>query len=217
MSPRCRRTVYLLFLGFLLVAAGAAAQTDTGVYGPAAPENAGFVRVLNADGGRDTVELPIGPRRFGPVSYGEVSPYRPLRAGISLLRHGGAQAELIVRPDSYTTVVVTADDIVTIADERHTDPARAQLVLYNIADRGPLDLVVAPDGAVVFEDVGRREAARRSVNAVSVNLAVRAPDGIIDRIDGLRLTRGDSFGIFVIGDGAGTTAYVHPAEVVVDD
>jgi len=211
-------TVPALVIALSGTCAGTAgAQTDTGVYGPAAPENAGFVRVLHADPTRETLELPVGPRRFGPLSFGEVSPYRAFSAGISLLRSGGAQAELIVRPDSYTTVIVAAGRISTVADTRHADPARAQIVLYNAAGGAPADLLVAPDGPPVFEGVAAGESAARAVNAVPVDLAVRRGNSQVAGIDELRLTRGDSFGIFLLDGADDAVVRVHRAEVVIDE
>jgi hypothetical protein len=226
MSPqqsarRIRRACLLFFAlalsALALSALPAAAQPDTGVYGPAAPENAGFVRVFNGDASREAVELPIGPRRYGPVAFGEVTAYRPIRGGVFFLRSGGGEAELIVRPDTYTTILVGPGEVTVIADERHEDPARAQLVLYNVAGAGNMDLVVLPDEAPVFEDVPARASRSRAVNAVGVELGLRAEDAATVDLEPLELTRGDSFGIFAVSDGSGIAARIHEARVVVED
>lgn len=207
----------LLFFALALPALPAAAQPDTGVYGPAAPENAGFVRVFNGDASREAVELPIGPRRYGPVAFGEVTAYRPIRGGVFLLRSGGGEAELIVRPDAYTTILLGPGEVTVISDERHDDPARAQLVLYNAAGDGGVDLVVLPDGAPVFRDVPAGEARARAVNAVTVELGLRAGGGAEVDLEPIDLTRGDSFGVFAVSDGRGIAARIHEARVVVED
>jgi alginate O-acetyltransferase complex protein AlgF len=201
----------------LWTAPALSAQSDGGVYGPQAPQNAGFVRLVHGAAGRGTVELPVGPLRLGPIGFGEATPYRPLRAGISVLRSGAAEAELIVRPDSYTTVILTREGFSVITDERHTDPARAQLVLYNATDLEPASLIVAPDGPPVIEGVAEGAAAPRAVNAVTVDLAVRAAGTVAARLGALRLTRGDSFAVFLLEGPDGATARVHQAEVVVGE
>lgn len=209
--------MYLLFFALALSALPAGAQSDTGVYGPAAPENAGFVRVFNGDPSREAVELPIGSRRYGPIAFGEVTAYRPIRGGVFFLRSGGGEAELIVRPDTYTTVLLGSGEINVISDERHEDPARAQLVLYNAADAGNMDLVVLPEGTPVFEDVPAGASRSRAVNAVDVELALRAEGAAAVDLERLELTRGDSFGIFVVSDGSGIAARIHEARVVIED
>jgi hypothetical protein len=55
------------------------------------------------------------------------------------------------------------------------------------------------------------------VNAVTVDLAVSGEGLIVERLGALRLTRGDSFGVFVLEGPDEITAHVHQAEVVVDD
>jgi hypothetical protein len=195
----------------------ASAQTDTGVYGPAAPENAGFVRVVNAAASAGEMELPVGPLDFGPIGFGEATPYRPLRAGISLLRSADDEAELIVRPDSYTTVLVTARGFVIAEDQRHDDPARAQLVLYNASSAGPVSLFVSPDGATVLEAVAPGSSKSRPVNAVTVDLAIRDGESVLGRPGTIRLTRGDSFGVFVLDGPDGPATRVHKATVVVEE
>ena len=221
MSPKqlahTTRRACLLFLALSLSAVFAAAQSATSVYGPAAPENAGFVRVFNGDPSREAVELPIGPRRYGPIASGEVTAYRPIRGGVFLLRSGGGEAELIVRPDTYTTVLLGSEEITVVSDERHDDPARAQLVLYNGAGAGGVDLVVLPDGAPVFQDVPPGASRARAVNAVTVQLGLRAEDGAAVDLGPLDLTRGDSFGVFVVSEERGIAARIHEARVVVED
>ncbi len=216
-ARRIRRAC-LLFFALWLSALPVVGQSQTGVYGPAAPENAGFVRVFNGDPSRgEAAELPVGPRRFGPIALGEVTAYRPIRGGVFLLRSGGGEAELIVRPDAYTTVLLGSEEITVISDERHEDPARAQLVLYNGADAGGVDLVVLPDGAPVFRDVPAGASRARAVNAVTVQLGLRAEDGAAVDLGPLDLTRGDSFGVFVVSEERGIAARIHEARVVVED
>jgi hypothetical protein len=206
-----------LFFALALSALPAAGQPDTGVYGPAAPENAGFVRVFNGDPSREAVELPIGPRRYGPIAFGEVTAYRPIRGGVFLLQSGGGEAELIVRPDTYTTILLGPGEVTVVSDDRHEDPARAQLVLYNVAGAGGVDLVVLPGGAPVFQDVPAGGSRARAVNAVPVELGLRGEGDTGVDLEPVDLTRGDSFGVFVVSDGDEPTARIHEARVVVED
>ncbi|MFW6223743.1 MAG: alginate O-acetyltransferase AlgF [Spirochaetota bacterium] len=208
---------YLVLVALALTAPAATAQADdAGVYGPAAPEDAGFVRVFNGDPS-EAVELPIGPRRYGPVAFGEVTAYRPIRAGVFLLRSGGEEAEIVVRPDTYTTVLIGPGEITVISDERHDDPARAQLVLYNAAAEGDVDLVVLPDGPPVFRDVAAGESRARALNAVTVELGLRTGDDVAVDLEPVDLTRGNSFAVFAVSAETGLAARIHEARVVVDD
>lgn len=204
------------------------AQDGPDVYGPPAPRNAGFVRLLhNHDGGAGIRGFQVGSREFGALAFGEVTPYRPVRAGIYLLRRssagdgatGGetAATELVVQPDGYSTVVLGAESIQVIRDTRHEDPARAQLVFYNLGDV-QADLRIT-GGEAVFEAVPPGQSASRPVNAVTVSLEA-LPTGFDGDAPGaiasvqVELRRGESFGVVLLQGGE---LRVHRARVRLDD
>jgi hypothetical protein len=180
-----------------VLAVSAAAQEAPDVYGPPAPQNAGFVRVVNAGVPGEALSVDVGPQSYGPLAFGDVSAYRPVESGIYLVQVGDARGEVIVRPEGYRTIALTNGEVEVIADTRHEDPARAQLVLYNFLDTGPAELLVAADETPVIEDVGPGAAKSRAVNAVTLVFAVRTPAGARMSAGEIELTRGDSFGVFL--------------------
>lgn len=242
-SPGTGGTASILLLLLLAGVHSLVAQDGPNVYGPPAPRNAGFVRVLHNDEGAaagnegagkaapETFQL--GPRNFGPLGFGDMSPYRPVPAGIYLLRRraageggasgegGGAAAELVVQGEDYTTLVLGTDAVRVMRDTRHEDPARAQLVFYNLSDAAA-ELGVAEGGDPVFPAVPAGQSASRTVNAVTVRLEVRrSPPGESSSGDGAEapsvqvdLRRGESFGLVLLADGE---LRVHRARVRLED
>ena len=226
-SPGTGEIVTIVLLLLISGAPGVVAQDTPDVYGPPAPQSAGFVRILHNDS--RVAEIPgfqVGPREFGPVSFGDVSPYRPVRAGIYLLRRhgagdGAAGTELVVEPEGYTTLVLGVETVRVIRDTRHEDPTRAQLVFYNFSDT-PADLSLAEGGDSVFAGVPAGESASRPVNAVTARLVARPspPGASSSRDDAARasvqvdLKRGESFGLVLLSNGE---LRVHRARVRLDD
>ena len=213
-------TLSLLMLFMCGVLAGVpelSAQEAPDVYGPPAPRNAGFIRLVNAGTPGNTISTTIGSRSYGPLAFGDVTPYRPVRSGIYLATVAGARGEVIVSPDSYHTVAAGGDEIRVISDTRHEDPARAQLVLYNLLPSGRADLLVAPNGTAVIQDVDAGTAEARAVNAVTAGFTVLGPSGARISAGELELSRGDSFGIFLIPAAGAPTVVSHRATVELDE
>ncbi|MFP4066181.1 MAG: alginate O-acetyltransferase AlgF [Spirochaetaceae bacterium] len=201
------------------------AQNDDGVYGPRASEDTGFVRLLAAVPSLEKMETRLGSHTFGPLEFGEMSAYRPLAADIYIVREPGtevengpaAEAELILRPGTYMTVAVVDGDINVFEDRRHEDPARAQLILYNLAGGEAADLLVAPDGPAVLESVAVGSSDSRAVNAVVTDLAVHLDGEEVATFTDVELNRGESYALFVLDGENGPEAFLQRAEVRIEE
>jgi hypothetical protein len=220
---RVRHVLRLLRAGaaciviFLFVSFSAAAQES--VYGPAAPPGAGFVRVFFAASPAETVTVDIGNVAFGPVSGGAVTPYRPVSEGLYLLRLPGRETELFTRAGAYQTVLVTAEEIAVVPDRSHEDPAKAQLVLYNVSTRARVALVTAEAGQAVIPALAPLTGSAIAVNAVAVRFAVTvgnddSPHTV--EVAPFSLRRGASFSIFAFEPGEGVVTVVDQASVEVE-
>jgi hypothetical protein len=193
----------------LLCLLSALAGADT-LYGTQAPKDAAFVRVFRAVEGGGPVE--VGARRFDPPRGG-VTPYRPVLPDIYLVRAGGQELELIPRVRRYYTLALTAEGLSVFEDVEHTDPARAQLVLYDLLPGQKVELKTEDGLTVVVAAVGPGEAGRVNVNPVPVRLGVFGRTGPLLAIGDPGLRRGASYSVFVFPGRSTTEALCARAEL----
>jgi hypothetical protein len=194
-----------------LLGAGLPAGADT-LYGTQAPKDAAFVRFFRAVAG-DPLE--VGARRFDPPP-GAVTPYRPVVPDIYLLRSGSQELELIPQVRRYYTLALTAEGLSLFEDVEHTDPARAQLVLYNLLPRESVELKTADGRATVIAAVGPGKAGRLNVNPVPVRLGVFGAGGPLAVLGDPGLRRGASYSVFVFQGGSGPEVLCAKAELAQD-
>jgi hypothetical protein len=204
----------------LLIVSSVTVMAQESVYGPAAPPDAGFVRVINARSDGSEVRLDVGSQRFNGVEPGEASPYRPVVSGVYLPQTLGLETDLFVRPEGYTSLAVTDDEIVVIPDTVHGDPARAQLVLYNFTGGGAASLVLADSGQPVIPGVAPGESSSLAVNAISASFAVvgdssgsSGSDGWSRLVDSIQLRRGRSYSFIAYRNGSDVTVALVTASV----
>jgi hypothetical protein len=180
-----------LLLGTTCVAQG-------GLYGPEAPLDAAWVRVVNvaAAGGMavrvadaPTVVLPLGgATRYVQVAPGEVD-----------LDVGGIHLSIEVGPESFTTVAATPDATVVIEDPALRDASRGLLGLLNLTDRPALTLRV-PDGTVVVGDVPGGAHDALAVAQATTGLLVTDGDEVLVRLDPHEFVRGVAY-VVIVFDG----------------
>ncbi len=191
---------------------GLPAGADT-LYGTQAPKDAAFVRVFRAVEGAGPLE--VGARSFAPPPGG-VTPYRPVLPDIYLVRAGDQELELIPQVKRYYTLALTAEGLRVFEDVEHTDPARAQLVLYNLLPKGKVELKTADGRTPVIGAVGPGEAGRVNVNPVTVELGVFGAGGPALLLGDPGLRRGASYSVFVFQGGSGPRGVLAKAELAQD-
>lgn len=169
-----------------------------GLYAPSRPEDAALVRAVNASSGEYASAIDIGPLRIESLAPGEASPYHLVPAGVYMI---GGQGGTVFTPEggSFVTIVTGYDpgdsrSIRLFEDVPHDDPARGQLVLYNLTDR-ELSLVAIRPETTVFEAVSAGESAAIAVNAVTVQLEIRDDQGAVAEHT-VALVRGGSHALF---------------------
>ena len=204
-----RRGLFILLL--CLPAAGPFAAADT-LYGTQAPKDNAFVRFFRLTDGGGPLEL--GAWSFDPPRGG-VTPYRPVPPDIYLLNSGGRELELIPKLKCYYTLALTPEGMVVFEDVEHTDPARAQLVLYNLLPRERAELKTADGRTSVIAAVGPGEAGRVNVNAVPVQFGVFGTAGRLAPLGDPGLRRGASYSVFVFRSGPAVEAVCTKAELAV--
>ena len=192
------------------------AGAQEGLYSDRLPGDATLVRVMNATA--QPAEAALATTRFGPVEPWSVSPYQAVTADLAILTVSGRRVEVILRPGTFLTVVVLDTGPQLFEDERHTDAARAQLVLYNLSDQGA-GLYAAPAVAVI-PPVEPGRSGSVVVNAVRAALRVAAEGeaagpGLPAEID-ITMRRGGSYSVFVLPAAAPSAVLVAEAEVAED-
>jgi alginate O-acetyltransferase complex protein AlgF len=183
------------------------------VYGPEVPGDAAFVRILNVVPGSSPLEPELGATVFDPLAYSEVSPYRAVTPDIYLFSVADKEQEIIPMSGRYYTVAVLPSAIVVLEDPAHTDPARAQLFLYNFSSLPRVDLATADGKTRVIAAVPSGSSGLAVVNAVAASLAVTSGGARVKAIGDLGLARGSSFSVFVLGGGSATVVVTVKARV----
>lgn len=183
----------LLFVLFALVGAGVLHPQD-GLYAPAVPEDAALIRVVNATG--EPLSLDLGPARY-EVDARSASAYRPLQPGIFVVSSGDERTVVEPSAKAFLSVVVSSSGVAVFTDERHSDPARSQLVIYNVGPNTVDFRAVSPD-AVLVPDVAAGASAARVVNAIPVTVGAFVDDRAVSTAE-LELERGESYALVVTG------------------
>jgi len=191
----------LLFCAGLLFA-------QEGLYAPAVPEDAALVRVVNATG--DPLGIDLGAVRY-EVAARSASAYRPLQPGVFVIAHAGERTVVEPTAKAFLSVVVSSSGVDVFPDERHSDPARAQLVIYNVGTARVDFRAVSPQ-AVLVPDVAPGESGVRVVNAVRVTVGALAGEQTLATAE-LELERGESYALVVTAPGSGVGGFTVRAAV----
>jgi alginate O-acetyltransferase complex protein AlgF len=204
----------LRFIPLLLLAMiSLPAFGQEGLYGAGAPDDAAVVRVVHASAHEDEVSTSIGGADFGPLAYAAASPYRPIAPDLYMLSIADLTAELVAEVGAYYTIVLRPDELLVFEDAEHTDPARAQVFLYNLSSLPEVKLVAngGPTDVTGFVAPGKSEEA--VVAAVPVELTLVAGDDEIEPIGDPGLERGESYSVFVITADEDVKVFLVQAEV----
>lgn len=187
-----------ILLSLLVLSFPCATGAQDGLYAPRTAGDTVFVRVVNlSDGEYGTID--IGPIGYDAPSSGSAGDYRPVAPGIYMV--GSPEESVLFTPDpgSFATVVITPEGRMSIIpDQRHTDPARAQLVVYNFSG-GTVDFESLDPPAMLVPQVAHGASGTIVVNAIPLETAATRDGEILvrRRID---TERGSSYSLFVTTD-----------------
>ena len=184
------------------------------VYGLQAPGNVAFVRVVNAVAGKTSIQVELGATRYHTLDFAEVSPYRPVVPDIYQIRAVDYETEIIPKVGLYYTIVCAPTGIHIIEDVPHTDPARAQLFLYNISSFPQVDLKTADGKIIVISGISPHQYGQVVVNAISVSFAVFSGGTRLGAVGDLGLERGSSFSVFVLDGESSAIVFAVKARVL---
>jgi alginate O-acetyltransferase complex protein AlgF len=193
------KTLYASLLAgmFWAILALPAHAGDEGVYGPAAPPDAAFIRVFNGTA-QGELEARIGDKVITDIGSFNASEFVFLTAGKHTLTVGGASQPVTLKQGRYYTAVLEGREIRLLENERYTNRLKALVIVYNLVDGSTLALKTA-DGRPVVDNVGANNFGLREVNAVRANLAVFEGDRKVADVKPMNLERGRVFSLFVAG------------------
>lgn len=182
-----------VFIAVFAAAVAAQAQ-DAGLYGRAADPDASFVRVVAFEQQTAT----IGGKPVSP-SQG-VSPYVNVDPGAVSVSSGGISATLNVEPGKYYTMTMGADGERVFSDSVKSDPAKAQLYLYNLSDLPNVDLFVPAAKAVALKGVAAGQSKDVALKApLSLAFEVQKDGYTVASVDAIDLKRKAGYSIVITG------------------
>ena len=194
------RAMTLLFTAALVAALGPARDAragDEGVYGPAAPPDAAFVRVFNATA-QPELEARVGDKVLDEVPAFGASDFVFVPEGSHALVAGKVNQKVSLKRGVFYTAAIEPGGVRLLENERYTNRLKALVIVYNLIDGTTLSLKT-PDGRGVVEDVKANAFGTREVNAVKVSLALFDGQKKVADVRPMNLERGRAFSLFVAG------------------
>lgn len=189
----------LNWLLVLLVGVALVSAQDEGLYAPAPPADAAFVRVLHAAEGAGGVAPSVGDTDFETLSYGAVSPYRVVPQGTAELNAERVTEVLELEAGRFYTVVVT-DTATLLEDPTLQNRAQTLLALYNLSGE-PVSLKTVDGATDVIPDVAPGELGSIPVNPISVAFGAFSGDAALATFEETQLERGAVYSTFVLPGG----------------
>lgn len=165
------------------------------LYGPEAPQDVAWVRVINA-GDSDAITAEIGGTSL-EIAFSEASPYMMVSPGNVSLVVDGEAVELVAEPETFFTVAALEESRVVVAEPGLRDVSRGLLGLMNLTQRPALSLLT-PDGIPVVEDVAPGHADAVAVSAARTALDVAAGGEQVAQVAEHAFERGVAYTVVAI-------------------
>lgn len=191
----------VVFMLVLLLGAFVVAQdSNNDLYGPQAPENAAWLRVIN--GTSDSLATGIGDAEL-TLAFGEASSYVLVEPGTITVNLADEAVEVTVEPEQFLTVARLPDRTLVIKDPALRDISRGLLGLLNLTGLNDLALTT-PEGDTVVSEVQPGEAAALPINTATTALEVLAGDTVIGTTQEHTFERGAAYTVVALDGPEGT-------------
>ncbi len=200
-----KTAVLVLALVCGVLAGGARAAEDEGLYAPAPPAGAAFVRFLDVTSGPKALTLQLADQKFN-APKGGASPYRVVMQGEQTATLGPSSLPVTLFAGYFYSVIArgvsSAPTLSVLPDPASGDPAKAQLVLYNFTDREALRLATADGKTTILPAVAQGANGSRAVNPLQVTLGVGEAGGsMLAGVAPVQLERGLTYSVIASGSG----------------
>lgn len=184
-----------LALGVVAIAIPAPTRAqDAGLYDAPIPADAGFIRIVAADG-RAGATVEIDDRTLATGGDG-VSPYAIFKAG----RYPAGGTELSVAAGSFTTLVLGADERLSVlSDEPLASPKASGIHVYNLSPLPSVTLFAPEFGRAVVEDVASGTTKGRAFGEGALVLELRAGDRSLATFPKRGINRRQAVSVIVTG------------------
>ena len=197
----------LTFLAALLIPFSAFAAGEEALYAPVPPADSAFVRAVNLTDVAKTA-IQIDGSSFAVGDNAQVSNYAVIKQGDHSLSVGDKKQPITIEAKQYYTIVVAKDGAAKVMkDGLIEDPSKAMLYFYNLSDSSAGALSVPSHKATVFEKIAAGESASRAINAVSVDLTVKAGEADVATLEKVELKRQAGTSVFLTGTAGKYTAF----------
>jgi len=182
-------------------------SADDGLYDPAPPPDAAFVRVVHAQPGTGELAPSLGSKSLDALAYQQSSPYVVVPQGERQASFGASgSAPFTVSAGSFYTVALATQGVVLLDDPINTNLTKSLLVIYNLSDIASISLRTADGATTIVDGVAPGTVGHRAVNPLEVTLAAWSGDAAIQAFDTLKMERGEAYSVFVMGTGSDVTA-----------
>ena len=190
----------------LLWHAPANATGDAGLYDAPLPDGAAFVRLICAK--ESQLTFAVGQSTLGKCSGPEVKSYKVVLYGNYQARAGAEQFGVNVEAGKYYSLALRPGGKLSwYEDNVSPDVTKASLHFYNVSAAPSASLVVPAHGVDVFKDITAEAAAARTMNALSVALAVNVDGKQVAESASHAFSRGQATAIAFVGSGTADDAY----------
>lgn len=191
----------------LLVALPTFTLAQNDLYGPEAPRDSAYLRVINAREG-DAVVPVIDGVAWDPIEFAAATPYGLVQPGERVVELAGEEVELALEPEGFTTLVALPEQTLVLKDTPLRDISRGLLTLYNLTSDSTIDLLTS-DGTEVLAGVPAESAASIVISEATVSLAVQSQGATLAELPEKTYTRGEAHSIIVLpGDADPKVIYV---------
>jgi alginate O-acetyltransferase complex protein AlgF len=193
----------------------AQAAGDEGLYDPAPPPNSAFVRVIDARG-QGNLQVTVGEAAIAVPATG-ISPYVVIPAGEQDVSLSTESKKLSLAAGKYYTIALFvggSTEPTLLEDEILSNPAKSGIYVYNFSDAPSVKLFAPKPNAVVVDNLKPGSSAFKSVNAVTIDLALMDGPTKVADFNQLALKRRTGLTFVVFGSGAAKKGVAVPNQTV---
>jgi alginate O-acetyltransferase complex protein AlgF len=192
------RSLKLLAGTFAVAALCGALPANAQLYAKQAPPGSAFVHVFNATASSG-VSVQIGDAAQPRLLPYSATSYIFLPPGEHNVQVGARHQSFALEGDHYYTVCASAEGLQLLEFHQPLTGLKAMLAFFNLMPGVTLTLKTADGATSVFEAVAPNTSVQRTVNPLTLSLALfRGSDKFAD-VPPLVLERGKSFSLFVVG------------------
>jgi alginate O-acetyltransferase complex protein AlgF len=196
-----RSLVSLLLLAPL---ASQAQESSAGLYGPVAPADSAYVRVLNLSGAPAEVML-SSKTKSQKVNAGQLGPYLFTPPGTRTVTVNQTAQDVDLQAKSAYTLVYDGSSLASIVDPYANDPTKALVAFYNLTDQ-PLALKTKDGKHALVDNIDKNQSGVRPVNEVKIGLAAFNGEQNVATFDETLLKKGRSYSYLVVPQGGSVRA-----------